>query len=662
MSETKQQGFFAKIFGKNGEDKAQKKTNSRTEVSKKYAHTLPGETFFEDVFQAEIIENNMYILKDASISTGLQFNLPADESLEESELEALDKTLYSLINQLPEGTVFHKMDIFYEEDNNVKKNRDNLSTGYFTRRMTSHFNDRKQLSHKCWAFLCFPYDTTKNMTPASTRFATFKNFGPKNRYDGIEERIEKIKGYVRSFVSQLNKSYGITVKTMNNDQLRDIQYQYFSLTFDRVPDGLSAEIANEGNKVKIGNKNVNVVHLQKPGKYHQVAAKNGRGVYTKMNWTFGSSFIRAPHIVHQAIRRADTEKIITKLTARAKQTKALSGITGTSNRVAAENTFAFTEIMAQESEELCYFDHAIMVWSSDEKKLQEATEEAVACYTKANQSVGVISAHNAGSYFFSFSPGNASDMWSNLVVPQKIALCNFNWTSMNKGEKGGILVCNRDLEPIMIDLWSDELVNKNKLTIGPSGSGKSFFTNNLITQQHEDGVDQVIIDVGASYRNLISILDGKYLEYTQENPLQLNPFLLPTDEEGNFIIGEDKKTFLMSVITIMWKGSDVSMTKEEESIISEYLLGFYKYLNKINSGKAQTERRVPNLGKFIAYLEETHEKNMKSDEKYKANMKYFEFDSLMLVLTKYTTGQYAKIFNSNDTTDISDDKIGRAHV
>ena len=73
--------------------------------------------------------------------------------------------------------------------------------------------------------------------------------------------------------------------------------------------------------------------------------------------------------------------------------------------------------------------------------------------------------------------------------------------------------------------------NRNKFILGPSGSGKSFFTNHMIRQYYEQGTHVLLVDTGNSYQGLCSLIqnntkgnDGIYFTYTEENPISFNPF------------------------------------------------------------------------------------------------------------------------------------------
>lgn len=61
--------------------------------------------------------------------------------------------------------------------------------------------------------------------------------------------------------------------------------------------------------------------------------------------------------------------------------------------------------------------------------------------------------------------------------------------------------------------------NSNFFVLGPSGSGKSFFTNTVMRQYYEQDTDIVIVDTGDSYEGLCSYFEGTYISYSKEKPI-----------------------------------------------------------------------------------------------------------------------------------------------
>ena len=86
--------------------------------------------------------------------------------------------------------------------------------------------------------------------------------------------------------------------------------------------------------------------------------------------------------------------------------------------------------------------------------------------------------------------------------------------------------------------------NYNGIIVGTSGAGKSALTNDLITGNLGTGGKTYVIDLGASYKKLCTLLKGQWIEYAPDSHLVINPFELVRD------IKEDMG-FLLPILTEM---------------------------------------------------------------------------------------------------------------
>lgn len=89
--------------------------------------------------------------------------------------------------------------------------------------------------------------------------------------------------------------------------------------------------------------------------------------------------------------------------------------------------------------------------------------------------------------------------------------------------RGGPLLVSRRGQLAAVDLF-DTSSNYNFVVIAQSGSGKSFFANELAVDfLSRNGVVR-IFDVGRSYKRFASVMGGSILEFSPDNPVSLNPF------------------------------------------------------------------------------------------------------------------------------------------
>ncbi|TDX26801.1 conjugal transfer ATP-binding protein TraC [Modicisalibacter xianhensis] len=90
----------------------------------------------------------------------------------------------------------------------------------------------------------------------------------------------------------------------------------------------------------------------------------------------------------------------------------------------------------------------------------------------------------------------------------------------------------------------DSNTNKNLVIAAESGSGKSFWANELLLSYLSEGAQVWVIDAGKSYQNLCDILDGDFLQFGESADICLNPFELVQ----NYIDEEDALVSLVSAM------------------------------------------------------------------------------------------------------------------
>ena len=138
-----------------------------------------------------------------------------------------------------------------------------------------------------------------------------------------------------------------------------------------------------------------------------------------------------------------------------------------------------------------------------------------------------------------------------------------------------IYYTDRQGVPVAIDITGKE--GRNKLTdnsnffcLGPSGSGKSFHMNSVVRQLHEQNTDVVMVDTGNSYEGLCEYLNGKYISYTEEKPITMNPFRINRQE-----LNVEKTGFLKNLVLLIWKGSQGTVSKTEDRLIDQVITEYY---------------------------------------------------------------------------------------
>ena len=189
------------------------------------------------------------------------------------------------------------------------------------------------------------------------------------------------------------------------------------------------------------------------------------------------------------------------------------------------------------------------------------------------------------------------------------------------------------------------ITNRNKFVLGPSGSGKSFFTNHMTRQYYEQGTHIVLIDTGNSYQGLCEMInrktggeDGIYFTYTDENPIAFNPFY--TDDK---VFDIEKRESIKTLLLTLWKKDNEPATRSEEVALSNAVS---LYIERIKTD-AEIE---PSFNTFYEFVQRDYRAIL--DEK-NVREKDFDLANFLNVLEPYYRGgEYDYLLNSDKQLDL----------
>jgi len=94
-----------------------------------------------------------------------------------------------------------------------------------------------------------------------------------------------------------------------------------------------------------------------------------------------------------------------------------------------------------------------------------------------------------------------------------------------------LLFVSRKGQVAGLDLMAKGANNHNAFIAATSGSGKSFFLNYLVTNYFAAGAKIRIIDIGGSYKKMTKMCGARYLDFTDESDICINPFSRVVDPE-----------------------------------------------------------------------------------------------------------------------------------
>ena len=469
--------------------------------------------------------------------------------------------LFSALAQtLGEGYALHKQDIFVRKQfaNEPEHNQEFLSASYFR-----YFNGRPYTDSLC-------YLTITQEAKKSRLFS----------YDSKKWRDFLVKIYK---VRDLLRDSGVQVKFLNKAEVSEYVDRYFAMNFkDRMVSMTNVKADDE--TVSMGDKRCKVYSLVdvdcaalpsliRP--YTNIEVNN-----TEMPVDLVSVVDNIPNaetVVYNQIIFLPSQKRELALLDKKKNRHA--SIPNPSNQMAVEDIKKVQDVIARESKLLVYTHFNMVVGVPADTELQKCTNHLENAFGRMGIHISKR-AYNQLELFVSSFPGNCyslNEEYDRFLTLSDAAVCLMYKERVQHSEETPIKIYYTDRQgvPVAIDITGKE--GKNKLTdnsnffcLGPSGSGKSFHMNSVVRQLHEQGTDVVMVDTGNSYEGLCEYFGGKYISYTEERPITMNPFRINREE-----MNVEKTGFLKNLVLLIWKGTQGTVTKTEDRLIEHVITEYY---------------------------------------------------------------------------------------
>ena len=468
--------------------------------------------------------------------------------------------LTAVAQTLGEGYAIHKQDVFVRKQfEDVTGDRHEfLSSAYFR-----YFKGRMYTDSVCYL----------TITQESKKSSLFS-------FDGKKWRDFLVK--IRKVHDQLHDA-GIQAEFLDKPQANAFVDRYFAMNFkDRIVSMTNFKVDDE--TVSMGGKRCKVYSLVdvdcaalpslvRP--YTNIKVNNAEMPVDLLSVI--DSIPEAETVVYNQIIFLPNQK--RELAALDKKKNRHASIPNPGNQMAVEDIKRVQEIVARESKMLVYSHFNLVVGVSADTDIQKCTNYLENAFGRMGIHISKH-AYNQLELFVASFPGNCyalNEDYDRFLTLSDAAMCLMYKEHIQHSEETPLKIYYTDRQgvPVAIDITGKE--GKNKLTdnsnffcLGPSGSGKSFHMNSVVRQLHEQGTDVVMVDTGNSYEGLCEYLGGKYISYTEEKPITMNPFNI-TQAELNI----EKIDFLKNLILLIWKGSDTKITELEFRIVEQMVTDYY---------------------------------------------------------------------------------------
>ncbi len=513
--------------------------------------------------------------------------LPELFTLSDQEYEALHQSLIRAIKILPANTVFHKQDWFTESKHAADFSA--IGVSFLSRASERFFNERPYLDHQCYIML------TKKPAGRKLGSSLFSNLLRRSIVPEQTIRPQLLQDFLDSagqFERILNDSGFLSLRRLNDAELSGnkmycgLVERYLNLQPNETNFILNDITFNDG--IQVGPNHCQIFTLADAA---DLPAYCGSRINydkystdkTKFSVGFASplgQLLPCNHIYNQYIFVEDAQKTIQKLESKRLRLHSLSAYSR-ENTISrdATNDFLNEAISQQRLPVKSHFN--VIVWTSDKDELKD-TRNLVSSALSQMDAVPKQELSGAPQIFWAGIPGNAADFPMNdsfdTFAEQACCFLNLETNYRSSVSPCGIRLGDRLTgKPVHVDI-SDEpmqkgiVTNRNKFILGPSGSGKSFFTNHMVRSYYEQGTHIVLVDVGHSYKGLCQMVNGYYFTYDEKNPIRFNPFYIG---EGD-TLDTEKKESIKTLLLALWKKDNETFNRSEYVALSNALQLYYE--------------------------------------------------------------------------------------
>lgn len=634
-------------------------------------------TDLADVLPIQTITQDAIINGNGDITVGYRMFLPEVFTLSEKEADYIHERLEALFKMLPAGTIIHQQIFYYTG----KYSNMEYSNNALISENNRHFDGKEIMNSYTNLYLTFT-NGKKNgkirKSATNTSLLRKLHYPFKQPYRDYEKRLTEIEASLLNFENGLASIQQFEIKKMTSQDLNNALYDYINLSYDTPVENATEKVVSpmaitQNGDMKIGQQYVSMLSLTNEGEHlyelsvpHTGKARSYGGsieipdsIKSKCSMLYPVGLgLPFNHIVNVVIEITDPDATVTAIGAEKDALNYICNFYPPAAEKQKEQTL-FCEEITKFDYQTAYTSFNVILNDTDKTSLMRKIALVQQGFSFMNQSSCYVENAELCNLFFCNMPGNARANYRGFINTTKQSICYLQKEGMYISDIKGHIYNDRFGTPVKINLWDyPTLNNKNRIVIGPSGSGKSFWLNNYILQSYELGRDIMIIDIGGSYRSMIALNGGKYFDSTEQKKFAFNPFLCDRDKNGKYLYidtsdaesADDQIKTIVAIISYIWKARE-QMMPAETAILRKSIIGFYDYVNNSSVGQ-NNERIFPDMKAYRKYLQEVFKNRMSEFEKQK-----FEIEELILLLEPYTDGELSFLLNARENVDIVHDKL-----
>ena len=562
---------------------------------------------------------------------------------------------------MPCHTIVHRQDWFLEESYRARTDREEL--GFLERSFELHFNERPFLNHFSYLFIT---RTTKERMRQQSNFSVLCRGHILPREVRDKDSVLRFLEAVEQFERIICDSGLVRLERLTTEEITGkgkeagLVEKYFSLSQEDTT--TLEDIRLGGAEMRIGDKRLSVHTLSDADDLPAAVRTDGRYEKYSTDRSDCRLSFAAPvglmlphnHICNLYVFIDDPAETLRNFEKAARNMRSLSHYSR-----ANEINRQWTEEYLNEAHSFglvpvrCHCN--VMAWSEGRERLRNIRNDTGSALAQ----MGCKPRHNtvdAPTLYWAGIPGGEGDFPAeesfHTFIEQAACLFIGETNYASSLSPFGIKMADRlSGRPLHLDISDEPMrrgitTNRNKFILGPSGSGKSFFTNHLVRNYYEQGAHILLVDTGNSYKGLCRLIhertrgeDGIYMTYEEDRPITFNPFY---SEDRQFDV--EKRESIKTLILTLWKREDEVPKRSEEVALSGAVNAYIRRITE------NPELR-PDFNGFYEFVRDDYRRMM---EKKRVREKDFDIDGFLNVLEPfYKGGDYDFLLNSDKEIDLT---------
>ena len=451
-------------------------------------------TWLHDLLPILDVEHDSILSKQGDVTIAFELKLPEIFTLSNDDYESFHHTWIKALKILPNQTVFHKQDWFTESKHQAHFSMEDGS--FLTRSSERFFNERPFLDHSCFLFLTRKPVNRKSSSSALSSLLRKSIVPAGNLNVLVRQEFVEIAG---QFKSIMESSGFVQFRRLGNDEIHSVKRKagvierYCYLLEDNK---LAIRDISFKGGIRVGNQLCQLFTLSNPWDLSPLCGSRiNYDRYstdkTKFSVGFASTLgqlLPCNHIYNQYLFTEDTHKAIRRLEGKKLRLQSLAAYSR-ENAIARDAVNEFLNEAVTDGRTPIRAHFNILVWTDKEGE-QKDIRNLVSSALAQMDAVPKQEMDGAPQIHWAGIPGNEADFPMNDTFETfaEQASCFFNLESCYRSSLSpfGIRLGDRLTgKPVHVDI-SDEpvkkgiITNRNKFILGPSGSGKSFFTNHMV--------------------------------------------------------------------------------------------------------------------------------------------------------------------------------------